>query len=107
MEHNVPPAQRQPDGDLLIPAQTAQLLQRLLDDLEMELNRSQGQVCAAPGEMESLSETANRQDFVDKLSASAGVHGPTVQARQMASTSYLTDNSASLELLKALRRLLS
>lgn len=106
MEYNVPPARRQPNGDLLVPAQTAQLLQRLLDDLEQKLIRAQGQECTAPGKMESLGETANRQDFVDKLSAAAGIDGPTVHARQMARTSYLTDNSASLELLKSLRLLL-
>lgn len=105
MDH-LPPAQRDPNGDLLIPASTAQFLRHVLDRLEQELSQFQGQERAAPAEMESSVETAHRQDFVDKLSASVGVQAPTVEARQLPPTSYMADNSASVELLQTLRRLL-
>ena len=100
------PAIRQPNGDLLIPAQTAQLLERALERLQEELSRAQGQECITPGRLENAGETANRQDYVDRLSASANVNGPTVHAQQMPATSAPTDNSSSIELLQALSQLL-
>lgn len=103
---NGPSAMRQPNGDLLIPAQTVQFLEESLAQLERALSRTQGQECVTPGQMENLSETANRQDFVDKLSASANIDSPTVHARQLPSTSSMADNSESLQLLRALSRLL-
>ena len=103
---NGSPAIRQPNGDLLIPAKTAQFLERALEQLREELGRAQGQECITPGRLENAGETANRQDYVDRLSASANVHGPTVHAQQMAATSHSTDNSASLEILRTLSQLL-
>lgn len=106
LTENGPSAIRQPNGDLLIPAQTVQFLEEALGQLERALSRTQGQECVTPGQMENVSETAHRQDFVDKLSASANIDSPTVHARQLPSTSYLADNSQSLQLLRTLSRLL-
>jgi hypothetical protein len=103
---NTEPAVRQPNGDLLIPARTAETLKQMLQDLRNDLTRLEGRTIAKPGNMETRDETAHRQDAVDKLSASIGVVPPTVVARHMPDTPYMADTSDLLERLQALSSLL-
>jgi hypothetical protein len=100
------PGVRQPNGDLVIPARTAEALEHLLLQLQHDLARLHGQVITRPGEMETHQETAQRQDSVDKLSASVGVPPPTVVGRQMPDAQYLADTSELIERVQTLSRLL-
>jgi hypothetical protein len=100
------PGVRQPNGDLVIPARTAEALEQLLQQLHQDLARLHGQSITRPGEMETHDETAQRQDSVDKLSASAGVSPPTVVGRQMPDAHYLADTSELIERVQTLSRLL-
>lgn len=100
------PAVRQPNGDLLIPARTAEALEHLLHQLRGDLGRLHGRTITKPGEMETHDQTAQRRDSVDKLSASVGVMPPTVVGRQMAEAGYPADTSDLLERVQALSLLL-
>ncbi|TFY99809.1 hypothetical protein [Ramlibacter rhizophilus] len=100
------PAIWQPNGDLLIPARTAQVLQRLLHQLQDDIAQLHGQTMLRSGEMETPGETAQRQDYVDKLSASAGQASPVVSGRHMPQTQHASDNSELLERLQTLSALL-
>lgn len=101
-----PHAIRQPNGDLLIPAPTAQLLEQVLRRLQDDLSHLHGKRVAEAGSMETSAETANRQDWVDKLSATEGLAGPSVQARHLPETYRQTDSTEPLDLLRALSGLL-
>ena len=103
---DTPRAIRQPNGDLLVPARTARLLQHVLHGLQEDLRALHGKAIAEPGEIESHDETANRQEAVDSLSASVGVTPPTVEARQMPEVHSRADSSEPLERLRALTCLL-
>lgn len=100
------PAIRQPNGDLLVPAPTARLLERVLRALEEDLMALHGKTIGEPGQMETRNETANRQQLVDSLSASVGITPPTVEARPMPDVESLADSSEPLERLRALTWLL-
>lgn len=100
------PAIRQPNGDLLVPAPTARLLERVLRGLEEELVALHGKTVGEPGQMETRNETANRQQLVDSLSASVGITPPTVKARPMPDVESLADSSEPLGRLRALTWLL-
>jgi hypothetical protein len=102
----IPSATRQPNGDLLVPAQTARLLEQLLERLREDLVALQGKSIAEPGQFETHHETANRQQAVDSLSASVGVTPPKVETRQMPDVHSLADNSELLEHLRVLGSLL-
>ena len=103
---DIPPATRQPNGDLLVPAQTARFLEHVLERLRADLAALHGKTISEPGQLESPDETANRQQAVDSLSASAGVKPPTVEKRQMPDVHSLADSSEPLERLRALSSLL-
>jgi hypothetical protein len=100
------PAIRQPNGDLLVPARTARLLEHVLQGLQQDLRELHGKTIGEPGQVETRKETANRQQVVDSLSASVGVTPPTVEARQMPDVHSLADSSEPLERLRALSWLL-
>jgi hypothetical protein len=100
------PAIRQANGDLLVPAQAVELLENLLHRVQRAVGKLEGQSCARPGHMETGNEIAQRQDSVNKLSASVGVIPPTVTARPVADEHYLLDTSQLLDDLKALTELL-
>lgn len=104
--NDIPPATRQPNGDLLVPARTACLLEHLLQRLREDLAAQHGKTIAGPGEFETRNETANRQQAVDSLSGAVGVASPTVEARQMPDVHSLADNSEALQRLGALSALL-
>jgi hypothetical protein len=97
---------RQPNGDLLVPARTARLLEDVLERLREDLAALHGKSVAHPGQFETCEQTANRQQAVDSLSASVGVTPPTVEARQMPDVQWLANNSEPLERLRVLRALL-
>lgn len=101
-----PHAIRQPNGDLLIPAETAHLLEVVLWRLREELDAMQGKMIAEPGKMETDLQTANRQDSVDKLSATMGMGGHSVMPLQLPDTHQLVDSTETRELLKAVAGLL-
>jgi hypothetical protein len=103
---HTPPAIRQPNGDLLVPAQTARLLEHVLRGLEEDLRALHGKTIGEPGQIETHKETGHRQQLVDSLSASVGVRSPTVEARQMPEVHSLADSSEPLERLRALAWLL-
>ncbi|MEJ7930723.1 hypothetical protein WG922_12120 [Ramlibacter sp. AN1015] len=97
---------RQPNGDLLIPAETAHLLELVLERLQEEVDNMHGKTFAEPGAMETDRETANRQDSVDKLSAAMGIDGHSVSPRRRPDTHQLVDSTETRELLKAVSSLL-
>ena len=103
---DTPTATRQPNGDLLVPAPTARLLEHVLRGLEEDLRALHGKMIGEPGQIETRDETANRQQAVDSLSASVGIKPPTVEARQMPDVHTLADSSEPLERLRALTWLL-
>lgn len=103
---DIPSATRLPNGDLLIPAQTARLLENVLERLRDDLEALHGKRIAEPGQLETRDETAHRQLAVDSLSASVGVTPPTVEMRQMPDVHSLADNSEPLERLRVLSALL-
>jgi hypothetical protein len=92
---------RQPNGDLLIPAETAHLLEDVLLRLRGEIDEMQGKSIAEPGKMETDLQTANRQDSVDKLSATVGLGGHSVLPRQLPDTHQLVDSTTTRALLVA------
>jgi hypothetical protein len=104
--NDTPPATLQPNGDLLVPASTARLLQDVLRGLQEDLREVHGKTIGEPGQIETHHETANRQQAVDSLSESVGVTPPTVEARQMPDIHSLADSSEPLERLRVLMWLL-
>ncbi len=103
---NPPPASRLPDGSLVLPPDTARFLQEALARFTAEFAGMHGRELSDEAMEESHEQTAQRQDFVDQLSASIGVVPPTVQARDMPTTHQLADSAPALQLLQALERLL-
>jgi hypothetical protein len=103
---DIPSARRQPNGDLLVPAQTARLLEQVLERLREDLSALHGKKIAEPGEFETSDQRAHRQHAVDSLSASVGVTPPTVETRQMPDVHSLADSSEPLEHLRMLSALL-
>lgn len=103
---DTPPAIRQPNGDLLIPAATARLLEHVLRGLREDLAELHGKTIGEPGQIETHAEMTNRQQAVDSLSASVGITPPTVEARQLPDVHSLADSSEPLERLRALTWLL-
>lgn len=103
---DIPRATRQPNGDLLVPAPAAWLLEQILVQLQDDLAALHGKTVAGPGLFETRDETANRQMAVDSLSASVGVKPPTVEARNMPDVHAVADKSEPLERVRALRALL-
>ena len=104
--NDIPAATRQPNGDLLVPAQTARFLEHVLERLQEDLASLHGKRIAEPGQLETHDQTAQRQRAVDSLSASVGVTPPTVERRQMPDVHSLADSSDPLERLRLLSSLL-
>lgn len=102
----IQPAIRQSNGDLLVPAPTARLLEAALDRFLRDFQGEQGLEVREEGPLETSQQTANRQEFVDKLSASAGVTSVTVSAAPMPETARIVNHADVIGLLRQLSYLL-
>lgn len=102
----LPAAQRLPDGSLVLPAETARFLEDTLQRFATEFEALHGREVSATAQPESTAQTAQRQDFVDQLSASVGVVAPRVSTGDLALPPQVSDQAHTMILLQALRALL-
>ncbi|MBL0419171.1 hypothetical protein JI739_02315 [Ramlibacter sp. AW1] len=100
------PASRLPNGDLVIPAATAQILERALARFVREFDKVHGQQVTVVGGAESPEQTANRQASVNSLSEAIGVKAPTVADARLADTLRDVDHTEVTRLARELSRLL-
>lgn len=103
----LPPAQRQPNGDLLLPAATAAHLLATLARLQDVFECEHGLRIVETGATETDQQTANRQDFVDQLSAAVGVTAGKVPDSLMPITSRKIDHTEAIHLTRDLSVLLT
>lgn len=98
----LPPLRRQPEGDLLLPVESAHFLVGELRNLQAMLDEEHGRRIENPGRIETGQETAFRQDSVDQLSAAVGVKATTVQTTSMPVTTHTLNHSDAVERINKL-----
>lgn len=97
----------QPNGDVIVPADTAKLLVVALQQLQTLLEQEQGLEIAQVGSAESAQQTANRQDFVDQLSAAVGIKALAVREAPLAASTRSIDHTDAIALVQTVLKSLS
>lgn len=105
--HPIPSPIVQPNGDVLVPAATAQFIAAALQRLKSVLEHEQGLQLAESGATESTQQTANRQDYVDQLSASVGIKASKVPDSRLPVTSRAIDHADLIAQVQRMSELLS
>ncbi len=100
---SLPPiAPREPGGALVLAPDAVAFLQHELRCLREVLEREQGRRIDQAGAAETTQETANRQDFVDQLSAAVGIKADPVRQSPMPDTTRAVDHGAVMSRINRL-----